>query len=129
MISLIEKNNSRKFTLPVLFGLETPFKNWEPSKILKLFMLQEIHIMAVKKSRRSSITRRFAKRKRKPGPYNGTRHMTKSPDLKQALQVPKNVKVPCPYEPRVYTSFPMDILKLTNLEFLDLESNRLKDLA
>ena len=51
MISLIEKTNSRKFTLLVLFGfLEKPFKNWEPPKS-ETVLLQEIHIMAVKKSR------------------------------------------------------------------------------
>jgi hypothetical protein len=121
MVSLSKQSNSQKFTLPVLFGLQQPFKNHELIPKSDGFLLSEVNITAINKPRETPS------RHSVDPAIRVVARTSRIEDLNKALKKPAQVKYLSLIN-RGYKSFPMDILKLTNLEFLDLERNLLKEL-
>ncbi len=121
MRSLTKQVNSQKFTLPVFFGLDQPFDNPESVPKSEAFLLSEVHVTATNKPREVPSIREGAPAIRV---IPATSRLD---DLSKALEKPNQVKYLSLIN-RGYTSFPMELFKFDNLEFLDLEKNLLEEL-
>lgn len=107
------ESKSTIFTLPVMFGLQKPFKLAEPLQKTNAHRLMPVNITAI-----SVLVER-------PSQLRLTTNQPVVYELNKALDKP-NATRKLSLIDRDYTSFPMDILKLTKLEFLDLERNHIK---
>ena len=113
--SLFDKAHFNKFILPVCFGLDKPFKTEQFTSDSDALLLSEVGVTAIG----------VVSEKRVVGnPAGGSRSTT---SLSKALDEPKSVKRLSLIGNSI-NSFPPEIFKLNNLEFLDLERNELQKL-
>jgi len=127
---LFEQTRFSKFVLPVHFGLEEPFRSNEEyishPDALQLGAVMVTAIGTVRERQGAGYPTNI--------PSNtsismdiGSSGNYSYHNLTAALEKPKTVKRLSPINNGI-VSFPVEILKLTNLEFLDLERNFLKAL-
>ena len=123
--SLTSKTNSTYFTLPVLFGLDGPFKGKKLTPNPKTVLLNEVNITVYAVRREVKVNSpSYLPNGRIMMAPNSNRIYT---NLNEALKQPKSV-IRLSLIRNGLSSFPPKILKLSNLESLDLETNHLQSL-
>lgn len=125
--SLFEQAHFNKFILPVCFGLDSPFKPKQFTPNSNALVLTAVAVTAIG----------FEREKRVVGYPTGLSSSSMFP-VKPAINNTFNSLSKALDEPRFAKKlfltnsglnlFPLEILKLTNLEFLDLEKNEIKRL-
>ena len=121
VVSLCKETNSQKFIIPVAFGLQKPFEARESPEVSEGFILKPVHVTAM------NVTRERASQPFKPGTITVRPLSLRADNLENALEKPGAIRQ-LSLTSRGYNTFPMDILKLKKLEFLDLERNLLNEL-
>jgi hypothetical protein len=121
--SLYDETKSVNFILPVSFGFERPFKNQPFAPASDALLLSEISVVATGIERETRVL----------GNSNDSHRAVSIPVVNGLTSLPLAMKDPKAVR-RVslvnnnLSVFPSDILKLTNLLFLDLEQNQIQTL-
>ena len=116
--SLIRNQDGSRFVLPVAFGLERPFPTKTFGPVRDAVLLPVVNVVAIGIARKSTIGPSAGITAPPPNNYTNMAEAMKNPKRVQRLFL----------ENQGLESLPEEVLRLTNLTFLNLERNRLSKL-